>query len=311
MKTNILTIIAISLALQPTFAKNSVRDLMPTITDQDSPQAVMVKADQAIRQMYSRLKLGQIQIQTQSVIHEIKKEVVTERKTSHSKSGLMGKLSGLFIGGSFNASSEQSDRLDITQVISTNINQVEAQKSKAARELDRLKSQLQNLVSQNQEELVVLKELAIVEAAAIYRLVQDGAEVPWAQVNQTLAMTQDLSFMGAQQVKSCVTMKHAASYNYEQSSESAGLKLRLLFFSVNLGGDRSSRADHRRYAYSEKSCSASTQIVSADGSDSAFGVNLTLLDQDLEQWRQAIETLRIVTTQAPHFPTWGSPYYQQ
>ena len=284
--------------------------VIPSFSVKDSPGEKLIKTDRAIRTIYSQLRLDKIQIQVNSAIHEIKKEVLTERQTSDSSNAYGGGLRGLLMSGSFNYNDSSKSRLDITKVISVNPREVLTQESAAVRNLSQLKGSLNNLLNQNESNLILMKELAMIQASAVQEMIDAGQDVPWETIEETFAMVREVSFIGAHTVTRCLSTKYANTMNYEKDDTSGGLKFRLLFFSLNFSGSEKNHRYHQKFAHTEKSCSSTTNVISTSEKDSVFVVNMSLLDMELEKWITSIEVAKTFRDQAPAFPTWGSPYYQ-
>lgn len=287
----------------------STKNLVPTITEQDSSEAVLLKTDRAIRTIYQKLNLGKIQIQMSSTIHEIQKEVLTERKISRSQNNYSGGLRGFLLGGSFDYNDSERSRIDITKVITANRREVSEQESNATKSLAQLQKSLNKILNDNEANLVLMKELAIIQAAAVYKMVEEGKTVPWDTVQKTFAMVKEIDFAGTHTVTRCLSTKYMPTESYDESNRSGGLKLRLLFFRLNLGGSESSQNYHQRFAHTESNCRSTTNVVKVDLNDSVYLINMNMLDAELDKWISAIDAVSTFTTPAPAFPTWGSPYY--
>lgn len=311
MKKSILTIIMLLTVSQMAFSKSQINDLIPSITPQDNPRAILVKTDRAIRLIYQRLGLGKIQIQINSSIHEIQKElVVSQYKTSES-TNLNSQLNLFLIGSSFNYDINEKTHLDITKVITTNPSQVLSQNSKAIKDLETLKKNLKTLMENHEKELILLKELGIIQASAVLSMIQNNQSIPWEAINKTLAMVKDIDFSGSQTITRCLTVHYASTKNYKEQSENESFKLRFLFFPIfSLGGKNKSQNYYQTMAHTEKECRSSTNIVKMNPENSVFFVNMSLLDIELNKWIHAIEAAEIFRNKAPAFPTWDSPYYQ-
>ncbi|MES2768954.1 MAG: hypothetical protein V4596_07405 [Bdellovibrionota bacterium] len=283
--------------------------LIPNISEYDSSKEILIKTDKAIRMIYQGLGLNKIQVQMNSTIHEINKEVLTERKTTNSQDKYGGGLSGFLISGSFSYKDSSKSRLDITKIIAANPKEVLAQESAAVKSLSQLRKSLNDLMNQNESSLVIMKELAMIQASAIYEMIQAGEDVPWQNIEETFAMVREVSFIGSQTVTRCLSTNYINTKNYEKDDRSGGLKFRLLFFSLNFSGSEKNHRYHQKFAHSETSCSSTTNVIKVNSKDSVFVVNMSLLDMELDKWVKAIEAVKAFRDQAPAFPTWNSPHY--
>lgn len=293
------------------FASGPSDGMIPQISATDSPEIVLTKTSRAIREIYRELGLGQIQIQSNNVINELRSEVVTRSESHKSSVGLTGKISGFFFGGSGDYNSSSQSRLDYTQIIATNPLQVLQQESAARRDFNKLRSQLIQLMNEHEEDFIVFKELGLLQASAAYQMAVAGQDVPWTDVMTNMQLVTDVNFEGLQTVSRCLITKHAKTLSFDSSDESAGLKFHLLFFSVKLGGSDHQENYYRQMAYTEKQCSSSTNTMSIRPADTVFAINMSLLDIKVAKWKRALEQIQAVQDHSVSFPTWGSPYYQQ
>ncbi len=259
---------------------NKVVNEIKSLESTGQHQLGAFKAITLANQIAEKIKLDQKVAAIATTLDVRKKEFVT--KTDSNSAGFN------FLGL---AKISASTSYDVTKIMTLNAEEVEGFGRKEARDLSSLQRDLRSYLEKNESEIYYAKILAAKAIQLATKL--DLATISEIQplLAKTAQRVSQVSFIGVQGVLVCTTVDFAAR------KDEAGLKIKSLFFSLNLGEE----TEH--FAHQETECASRDNVAQVSESE-IYSVDLMLADQSIEA-QSEILGLKLLKKEAPVYPTWG------
>ena len=189
-----------------------------------------------------------------------------------------------------------------------------------------LRQRLKQYLNDVSDSLTLIKELGIIHLAAAYELIQNGQKLPMEEILSTVRLVANTSFLGTQDITSCVhtdytnsssyserTGGYSHAYQYRRNVRRSNPYIAKSYRDAYANSEQRNwhnTNSNENYAYSENVCSFSVHRIDVKQSESVTQVSLSRLDQLILDWVNAIDVLQIQKNTAYPYPTHDSPYFK-
>jgi hypothetical protein len=218
-----------------------------------------------------------------TALHENREEVITDTSSDHAGFNIFGLISGSVY-----------KKYDTAKILTTNPEEVQNFSRKAAKDFDRLQKELNKYIKKHETEIFYAKVFSAKSLELTAKISSRDIPQIYNYVTQTAQKMSTVSFSGVQNILKCT------STDYAERSTGEGIKLKILFSSLNL----STKKEHM--AYSETICDSTSSTIESSEVISQ-STSLMFADETLESAEDTL-ALKMLEAKAPSFPTWGSPY---
>lgn len=216
---------------------------------------------------------------------ENRKEIVTKKET------IGGKFRLLFLNVS------GSETINTTKIFTTNPAEVTAFDKRTQDNFIQLQKSLAEYVKVNENAIIYTKAFAAKTLQLATLLDWENFKKVKNLVNTTAQKAMNMSFLGDQDILYCVATKHA------KYSDEAHIKFSSLLLSFNLS------VEEEHMKYEETSCEMEKQQTYATDA-LLISERIHHYDSLIAQYMKQAGLMELQNSQAPNYPTWGSPYYK-
>ena len=215
------------------------------------------------------------------------REVITEETRAGGKLSFFGIFS---IKGGFH--------YDAAKIVNTNPREVARFSSMQERDFAKLQNKIRKLTVKHQDDLLFAKVMAAKSLELANKVEIVELQEIYPVISRVAQKMMNVSFLGIQNVLSCTNTQYA------DRSKGAKLKVRFLFFKLNLAGEQNQNA------HTEKVCSTQELQAKMDSFVDSSSA-LQSADESLRFYERAVSTRLFTDVEAEYYPSWGSTYFDE
>lgn len=289
-----------------------------------------------IARLRSQIRAGETVVEFQTQLTRLRAEqVVSQRDAggssasawSESFEGFFQLFSFSYAASGSRSSTWRSSSVD-TRVLEVNPQEVASFSARERADFMATQERLSQYVLSRASEIARLKVLAagafrdLAEMRRLSEASNGAIELPRfsiEHVNGLLSAATEIRFFGRQSVLRCQSTSHPAyatsSSSSQQSSwsESGSRRTPFASFIFSASGSQSSSTweNHRRFAFTETTCSPTTETRFEAGTSGIATIDLGHLDSDLRAWARWAGAIAIVEAPRIPDPRFGNPYFER